>query len=268
MRKGQVIGLGRTAEILAWDEDQVLKLFRDDWSFSTVKWEEEVARTVFEAGLPVPAVHGIIEVKGRYGIIYDRVDGSSMLMELASKPEKLQHYADLFATLHTEMHSLRVGELPSQHQRLEDKIRSVESLTEDLKQTALEALNKLPDDNMLCHGDFHPDNIQMSPQGPVIIDWNDAAKGMPEADIARTLLLLQKGQPPSHLRLDVQETRSIRARFIKAYLRKYRMVRSISMEEVESWQLPVMAARLSEGIKEEESYLLSALKATIQRKRR
>jgi aminoglycoside phosphotransferase (APT) family kinase protein len=125
----------------------------------------------------------------------------------------------------------------------------VKSLTEDLKQAALEALNILSDGNNLCHGDYHPDNIQMSPQGPVIIDWNDATRGVPEADIARTLLLLQKGQLPSHLRFDVEETQSIRARFVNAYMRKYSTTRSISMEEVESWQLPVMAARLSEGMK-------------------
>jgi len=249
MRKGQIIGLGRTAEILAWDDDKVLKLFRGDWPPSAVKWEEKVARTVFEAGLPVPAVYGIVEEKGRHGILYDRVDGSSMLVELTSQPEKLKHYADLFASLHADMHSLEVEELPSQHQQLEDKIRSVKSLTEDLKQAALEALNILSDGNNLCHGDYHPDNIQMSPQGPVIIDWNDATRGVPEADIARTLLLLQKGQLPSHLRFDVEETQSIRARFVNAYMRKYSTTRSISMEEVESWQLPVMAARLSEGMK-------------------
>lgn len=163
MRKGQIIGLGRTAEILAWDDDKVLKLFRGDWSPSAVKWEAKVAQTVFEAGLPVPAVYGIVEEKGRHGILYDRVDGSSMLNELTSQPEKLKHYADVFAKLHENMHSVEVEELPSLHQRLEDKIRSVKSLPEDLKQAALEALNTLPDDNKLCHGDFHPDNIQMSP---------------------------------------------------------------------------------------------------------
>jgi len=82
MEKAQIIGLGRTAEILAWDNSQVVKLFRKDWSHSAVKWEEKVSRIVSEAGLPVPAVYGIIEVEGRHGIIYDRVHGQSMLKEL------------------------------------------------------------------------------------------------------------------------------------------------------------------------------------------
>lgn len=101
MRKRQTVGLGRTAEILLWYENQVLKLFRDGWSLSSVKLEENVARTIYEAGLPVPAVFGIVKVDGRYGIVYERVDGQSMLSALIAKPEKIELYAGMFAKLHT-----------------------------------------------------------------------------------------------------------------------------------------------------------------------
>src|SRR4029079_11278049 len=29
----------------------------------------------------------------------------------------------------------------------------------------------LPEDGVLCHGDLHADNILMTPNGPVAIDW-------------------------------------------------------------------------------------------------
>lgn len=264
MRNSQVIGLGRTAEILVWKKTQVLKLFRDDWSLSAVKWEEQVARTVSEAGLPVPAVHGIVEVDGRHGIVYDRVDGPSMLKELLSNPGKLEHFAGLFAALHADIHSVKIKKLPSQHQRLKEKICNAKPLNNDLKQAALKVLKSLPDDNVLCHGDFHPDNILMTSKSPIIIDWNDATKGVPEADISRTLLLLQKGQPLHPLKLDLEEVSSLRAQFIKHYLERYCKIRSVSIEDVKSWQLPVTAARLSEGIKEEKSVLLSVLKTMIK----
>lgn len=104
----------------------------------------------------------------------------------------------------------------------------------------------------------------MTSKGPIIIDWNDATKGVPEADISGTLLLLQKGQPPYPLKLDLEEGSSIRTQFIKHYLKRYSKIRSISIEDVKSWQLPVIAARLSEGIKEEKSDLLSILKTLVQ----
>lgn len=261
MEKGQIIGLGRTSEILVWDDNQVLKLFRDGWSLSSVKKEEKIARTVSEAGLPVPAVYGIVDVDGRHGIIYERVDGPSMLKELTSKPRELERFAGVFAELHAQMHSLEMRELPSQHRKLEAKIRDAKALSKERRYVALEALYKLPDDNVLCHGDFHPDNILMSSRGPVVIDWNDASQGDPQADIARTLLLLQQGEPLQPFKLESEQSQSARSSFFNAYLRRYAQIRPISLRNIESWRLPVAAARLSEGIKEEESRLLSIVEA-------
>lgn len=264
MRKGQIIGLGRTAEILVWDDNRILKLFREDWSLSSVKWEENVARTVSEAGLPVPAVYGIVEVDGRHGIIYDNVDGPSMLGELVSKPEELEHFASVFAKLHAQMHSLEIRGLASQRQQLEKKIHNAKPLSEDKRKAALKALDKLPDDNVLCHGDFHPDNILMSTRGPTIIDWNDATQGNPRADVVRTLLLLQQGEPLQPFKLDAEQIQSMRNLFIDTYLRRYAQIRSISLRNIKSWRLPIAAARLSEGIKEEESRLLSIVETLLK----
>ncbi len=60
-----------------------------------------------------------------------------------------------------------------------------------VRQSVLTLLQTLPDTNQLCHNDFHPANILMDDQGPVIIDWMDAARADPLADVARTLILVQ-----------------------------------------------------------------------------
>lgn len=265
MRKRQTVGLGRTAEILLWNENQVLKLFHNGWSISSVKWEENVARTIYEAGLPVPAVFGIIKVDERYGVVYERVDGPSMLSALIAKPEKIELYAGMFARLHAQMHSLELTGLPSQRQQLKRKIRNAEPLPEDRRNAAIRALNKLPDGSVLCHGDFHPDNIMMSSRGPIVIDWNDATRGNPHADITRTCLLLQQGDPLQPINIDREQISSMRSLFIDIYLKLYTNIRPISLEEIELWRLPVAAARLSEGIKEEESRLLSIVKKLTQK---
>lgn len=265
MKKRRIFGLGRTAEILSWDENQVLKLFRDGWSRSSVKREENVARTINEAGLPVPAVFGIVEVDGRYGIIYERVDGQSMLDMLIAEPEKLELFASMFAKLHAQMHSLELTGLPYQRQQLERKIHKAEPLAERRRNAALKALYELPDGNLLCHGDFHPDNILMSTRGPIIIDWNDATMGNPHADIARTLLLLQQGVPQHPPEIDKEQISTMRSLFTNIYLKSYTRNRSIDLAEIELWRLPIAAARLSEGIKEEESRLLSIVEVLLEK---
>jgi len=263
MSKRETIGLGRTAEILSRNENQVLKLLRDGWSLSSAKWEENVARKIYETGLPVPAVFGIVEVNGRHGIVYERVNGPSMLSLLIAKPEKIEYFAAMFAKLHAQMHSIESAGLPPQRQRLERKIHDAEPLPDNRKKTALRALRRLPEGNVVCHGDFHPDNILMSSRGPVIIDWSDATCGNPQADIARTLLLLKQGEPLQQADFGKRKT-SMRSSFIDAYLKSYTKTRPASLEEIDLWRLPVAAARLSEGIKEEENRLLSIIETLAQ----
>jgi len=72
------LAYGRTAEIYAWQEGQVLKLFYDWFGLENIGYEARVARAVHASGLPVPAVGEIIGVNGRNGLVYQRVDGHSM----------------------------------------------------------------------------------------------------------------------------------------------------------------------------------------------
>ena len=55
----------------------------------------------------------------------------------------------------------------------------------------LAVLDSLQEDNAFCHGDFRPENILLTAEEPVIIDWVDAPQGCPLVDIARTTLLLR-----------------------------------------------------------------------------
>ena len=48
----------------------------------------------------------------------------------------------------------------------------------------------MPTHNKLCHGDFNPSNVIITPDGtPYVIDWAHATQGNASADVARTYLL-------------------------------------------------------------------------------
>ncbi|MEU6676182.1 phosphotransferase [Streptomyces sp. NPDC046925] len=46
-----------------------------------------------------------------------------------------------------------------------------------------------PEDRIL-HLDLHPENVMLTPQGPVVIDWTTAAEGPPGLDWAMSALIL------------------------------------------------------------------------------
>ncbi len=163
------------------------------------------------------------------------------------------------------MHTRQVAGLPSQRQRLQRKIQGA-ALSSTTKEAALSALDRLPDGNMLCHGDFHPDNILMSSRGAIIIDWPDATQGNPLADVARTSLLARvAGLPRSTPGRWV--LKSGRTLFHHIYLRQYLGRHAASRRELEAWLLPVAAARASEDIPAERHRLTALIDALLRERR-
>jgi uncharacterized protein (TIGR02172 family) len=256
---GEPIAEGRTAEIYAWREGWVLKLFREWCPAEDVRYEAQLARAAALAvarvpGLSVPAVGETVELEGRLGLEYERVDGEMMWSELAERPWSLLRLARVLAELHLEMHAIEdVAGLPDQQERLERKIRGAEGLHDVVAQASLQALEEMPRGNRLCHGDFHPANVLMTGQGPVVIDWIDATVGNPLADVARTTILLE-----GFLATDTSVSRfqqALIALLHRVYLRHYFARRGGGRDEYRRWLPLVAAARLSEGIEELQDWL-------------
>ena len=247
--------VGRTAEVYAWEDGQVLKLYRDWCPANWVDYEARIGRLVNEAGIPSPKVGDIVEVNGRRGILYQRVDGMDMLPALSRNPLKLVEYARMLARLHLEMHRCAGGDLPPMRGKIEHAIRSAKALPDGLRERALQTLVALPDGDRLCHGDFHPGNVILTGSGPMIIDWVTAAKGHPAADVARTRLLFTVGDPPNKgfARWLILTGRGL---FLSAYLRAYRAAAPEIVAQSDAF-LPVMAAaRLNENIAPEQEQVL------------
>jgi uncharacterized protein (TIGR02172 family) len=259
---GPPIATGRTAEIYRWDDDHILKLFRAWMPASAAAYEARIARAVYETGSRVPAVGDVVTLEGRTGIIYERVQGVSMMTALGRQPWRFAHFARDLADLHAEMHTCRAPELPAQKERLLEKIKDAGPLADHLKVKAIQALTTMPDDHRLCHGDFHPDNVLITDEGPIIIDWVDATQGHPMADVARTSLLLSTGALPPDVPKPVRRlVAALRHLFHTRYLKRYLQRRPSSRRELEAWQPLIAAARLSENVEAEEAQLIARVEA-------
>jgi uncharacterized protein (TIGR02172 family) len=215
------IAVGRTAEIYARGEQQVLKLYRDWCPPHWANFEARIGHIVQDAGLPVPAVGDLIEINGRRGLVYERLEGVSMFSTIVARPWTIIRFGRLTAELHAAMHSVQApSDLPDQRDRLKGAIERAQTLPDDLRRKALAVLDTCPDGDRLCHGDFHPDNVLMTPRGPIIIDWMTATRGDPLGDVARTVLLMTVGEPPTGtlIRLLTRVRRGwMRAAYVKRY---------------------------------------------------
>jgi len=248
MEKGSLIGAGRTADVYAWGSEQVLKLYQDWMPARAIEQEFEITRLARAAGLPVPAAEEMLQMDGRLGIVFERIVGKSLLKILEASPWRLVSVACLLAEYHARMHKCSLPqEAPGQREQIEQGIAWAKDLTEDERQRILTVLVRLPDGNAICHGDFHPDNILITENGPVIIDWMTGRRGHPLADVERTVLLLQTGGLPPDASLGMRlMINASRSGLVKIYLARYRQIRSAPQADIGAWELPLLAARLFE----------------------
>lgn len=254
---GAPLAEGRTAEVFAWGDGRVLKLFRAGWGTATAEHEAAIAQTLYDAVAPAPQVYGVANVDGRAGVIYERIEGPPLLGLLSAHPLRLPFVARILAEAHVAMHVRTVAALPSLRQVLARRIRDARPLPTAHRDAALRTLDTLPDGTALCHGDYHPDNVLLSTRGPLVIDWENAALGDPLADVARTLLLLRASVAYERSSAARLAKRAVRPVLSALYLRRYRQLAPFDVARLTAWELPVTAARLCEGVTLEEAYLLA-----------
>jgi len=259
---GPLIGRGRTAELYAWGEGRVLKLFYDwcppDWA----KHEADVVRIVGRTGLPMPKLIDVAEIVGRQGLVYERVDGPSMLESFKTRPWRLRGHARELAGLHAAVHRQSGAGLAPLRADLARAIEQAKEVASDLKQDARRILDRLPDGTALCHFDFHPQQVLRSAQGWVIIDWITGVQGHPAADVARSVILLSIGQVPGASRFVRAYTSLVQGSFTRTYLNQYlKLNPEVTMEQVNDWLVPVATARLRENIAGERKALLRLLRS-------
>lgn len=245
---------GRTADIYAWDAGRVVKIFKDGFG-AAAAYEARIAAVIARCNPDAPAVGDLIEVDGRPALIYQRIDGPTMRVALQQQgdPALITTLADL----HVQLHTRRCPDLPSLHTRLATNIAQAPVLTPSVRAALLARLESMPRADVICHGDFHPENVVMTARGPVVIDWHDATSGPALADVARTWLLFTTAA-----RQD-----AVFGPFIEAlrdkYLERYRQQSSISTAGIANWLPLLAAARLNEGVAGEQDWLLATVHAAL-----
>jgi len=185
------------------------------------------------------------EHDGRWGIVMERVPGRPFAEAMLADTAELPRYLDALIALHRRIHASVVRGLPSLKARLAANIAAADGLDEGQRQRLLQLLAPLPDGDRLCHGDFHPFNVLGTPEAAMVVDWLDASRGVPEADLCRSYLLL--------LHHDEGLARD--------YVRRYGDAVGLDSAAVFAW-LPAMAgARLADNIPGEREALLGLVAA-------
>ena len=250
--KGALIGQGNTAEIFEYGEGKILKLYREGMSQFACEQEFNITQNIYRFLGACPKAYEVVNVDGRYGAIYERIDGQSMLQAMLSNLRSFRKEAKQLAHYHCAIQKPVDFALPTVKEKLKRDIKRAEELTEDEKDKLYQYIDTLPEGSSLCHFDFHPDNIILQDGNAVIIDWLTACVGDRLSDVARTSILFEYSQIPEKSFIIRHMIKVMQKRLLRIYLAEYFKITQADRKDLLRWKLPIAAARLSEWRPEPE----------------
>ena len=189
MQYGKLIGAGHTASIYEWGAEKVVKLFQQGYPEDAVKREFHNAMVIRDMDFLKPKAYELVDIGCQNGIIYDRIDGESLL-DWLMKTGDLQACAYYMAELHKRIIQNKAEDIPDYKHFLSYHLNAA-SAPDPEKKELLQKLGRLPEGNTLCHGDFHPGNIMISDGRLYVIDFMNICRGSCLYDIARTVFLVE-----------------------------------------------------------------------------
>ena len=245
MQIGQLIGKGNTANVYEWDDDKVIKLFHDGYPYEAIVMEYNNAIAISEMEFLKPKVYDIISYDDRKGIIYDNVKGE-ILQDWVVRTGDMPMCAQYMSKLHKEILQNEIQDVPTYKDFLRNNMPS--SMPDGERKELLEMIDNLADGNALCHGDFHPGNIQMSEGNIYVIDFMNVCKGNYLYDIARTVFLVEYTPVP-----DEVPNKDLILRFKKGLADMYLSLMNVTRDKIQDYLAVIIAVRKGECSNESET---------------
>lgn len=239
MKLEEQIGRGRLNEVYK-SGDKAVKVFAKGYRKADVMNEAYIMSRMEEIeGIRVPKLYDVELINGQYAITMEYIEGKTLAQLMKEEPEKEDAYLQMMMDLQMEIHKCRCMYLEKQKDKMKRKIKD-SGLEETQQYEILAALDSAPRHKKLCHGDFTPHNIIVTPKGETyVVDWNHATQGNASADIARTYMWLCLHHPE----------------LAEKYVALFGKATGTTREYFEKW-LPIFAAARLEKKRENEAELL------------
>ncbi len=231
----------RTSKTIYRDGDTVIKVFDEGYSKSEVLNEALNQARAEETNLPIPKILEVMKLDGKWAIRSEYIPGKTLQQLMEENPDKKEEYMNLFVDLQIEVHSKKAPLMNKLKDKMDRKISETD-FDATTRYELHERLEGMPKHKKVCHGDFNPSNIIITPEGnPYILDWAHATQGNASADVARTYLLFNLNGDKEGAEL---------------YLNLFCKKTDTAKQYVQKW-LPIVAASQSvKGHVDEREFLL------------
>lgn len=232
----------RKDKVIYKDGDKCIKVFDENYKKSDILNEALNQARVEETGLNIPKIHEVTKIDGKWAIVTDFIEGKTIAQLMEENPDKEDEYLNQFVDIQLEILGKKAPLLTKLWDKMSRKIdeTTLDATTRFELQARVSGMKR---HHKVCHGDFNPSNIIITPDGvPYVLDWSHATQGNASADAARTYLIF---------------TLAGNEELAKKYLKLFSKKADIPIQLVQEWMPVVAASQSVKGNPEERELLLS-----------
>ncbi len=186
----KVIGKGAKGIIYKYDDDTIIKVYKNSDSLPEINRERDLARKAFILGVPTVIPFDVVVVGDKYGSVFELLDALSLSDAIKNNPDDLDKYVEQMVDLVKIIHGTEVKSTDMPNANTEIGGEWIEAskifLSKEDSDKAEALIKALKAPLKMLHGDFHTNNIMLQNGEALIIDMDTLSYGNRIFDLANT----------------------------------------------------------------------------------
>jgi tRNA A-37 threonylcarbamoyl transferase component Bud32 len=251
LKKLNLIARGGEAEIYDAGNGKILRVVTRP-GVKLLEAEKNLFPALYENHISVPHIYELLEIDGKPAELMQKINGQNLLGYMMHSPLKIPQIMKKMALLQSRIFDVKTDKLTTIKDRVQYFASRPPLLEKQLLDFILKLFAELPEENYLCHGDFHPGNILMQGDGYYIIDWSGAYVGSYLCDVAHTYLLMRcVPRVPGQSSINYSVTKKAGAFIAKSYLKEISKLRKYDRAAFSKWTVIMSFLRVYCGLPSE-----------------
>lgn len=183
----EVIGQGVRGTVYRYNDDTIVKVYKNPDSLPDIQNERELAKRAFVLGIPTAISYDVVKVGDRYGSVFEMLNAKSYSEIIVEDQNNRDKYISEYAALLKKIHEITVK--PEDMPDIKVFVLNwYELVAPYLSRAAAEKLGRMlrevPDVLTMLHCDYHTNNVMQQDGQTFLIDMDTLSRGHPIFELA------------------------------------------------------------------------------------
>lgn len=178
-----LLGKGTSGAVYKLDDENILKVYNENWNFNEVEKERANSQAAFLEGIDTAIAYDVVKVGECFGIVYEMINADTLEKVMLEDVEHIENHSRRFAEFVKEQHAIET-DFEDIRQRIISVAEKAEIYSAEEFKIVREYIEAIPYCKNFCHTDINLANILLQNGKMILIDMGGISSGHPFFDLA------------------------------------------------------------------------------------